>query len=314
MSVRLTIIEQMEQIAREHGKILAPLKEDLVLADCGLDFARLCRPGRAPRRQAGHRSVHGRRGRRLSGDARRFRESLRAWQALTRRRCARQSRTPKAPRFFWDRAASIRFTDLDRGTSFGGRLAELAGRSVLLATASQLTSALALIELDGLARRIVILPPDAAAEHLGAAIAIAGVDAVVIDDGTPPHDALALAIRVTCAPAIVPMRASPLPRVHTEWVLMTSGTTGVPKMVVHDLESLTAAMRASSPADGASCLGHVLRHSPLRRPADLPARRVRRRLTGSLQRRRAGRRSSGASWRSTASRISRARRRNGVAP
>jgi acyl carrier protein len=27
----------MEQIAREHGKILAPLKEDLMLADCGLD-------------------------------------------------------------------------------------------------------------------------------------------------------------------------------------------------------------------------------------------------------------------------------------
>ena len=37
MSIRLTIIEQMEQIAREHGKILAPLKEDLMLADCGLD-------------------------------------------------------------------------------------------------------------------------------------------------------------------------------------------------------------------------------------------------------------------------------------
>jgi acyl carrier protein len=27
----------MEQIAHEHGKILAPLKEDLMLADCGLD-------------------------------------------------------------------------------------------------------------------------------------------------------------------------------------------------------------------------------------------------------------------------------------
>jgi len=37
MSVKLTIVEQMEQIAREHGKILAPLDEDLVLADCGLD-------------------------------------------------------------------------------------------------------------------------------------------------------------------------------------------------------------------------------------------------------------------------------------
>jgi acyl carrier protein len=37
MSVKLTIIEQMERIAREHGKVLPPLKEDLVLADCGLD-------------------------------------------------------------------------------------------------------------------------------------------------------------------------------------------------------------------------------------------------------------------------------------
>lgn len=37
MSVKLTIIEQMEQVAREHGKILPPLKEDLILANCGLD-------------------------------------------------------------------------------------------------------------------------------------------------------------------------------------------------------------------------------------------------------------------------------------
>jgi acyl carrier protein len=37
MTVRLTIFEQMEEVAREHGKILAPLKDDLVLADSGLD-------------------------------------------------------------------------------------------------------------------------------------------------------------------------------------------------------------------------------------------------------------------------------------
>jgi acyl carrier protein len=37
MSVKLTIVDQMEQIAREHGKILAPLREDLVLLDSGLD-------------------------------------------------------------------------------------------------------------------------------------------------------------------------------------------------------------------------------------------------------------------------------------
>jgi acyl carrier protein len=37
MSIKLTIIEQMEEVAREQGKTLAPLKDDLALADCGLD-------------------------------------------------------------------------------------------------------------------------------------------------------------------------------------------------------------------------------------------------------------------------------------
>ena len=37
MSVKLTIMDQMEEIAREHGKILAPLRDDLVLLDSGLD-------------------------------------------------------------------------------------------------------------------------------------------------------------------------------------------------------------------------------------------------------------------------------------
>ena len=37
MSIKLTILEQMAEVARERGKILAPLKDDLVLAECGLD-------------------------------------------------------------------------------------------------------------------------------------------------------------------------------------------------------------------------------------------------------------------------------------
>ncbi len=37
MSVKLTIMQEMTQVAREHGKILAPLNDDLVLADCCLD-------------------------------------------------------------------------------------------------------------------------------------------------------------------------------------------------------------------------------------------------------------------------------------
>ncbi len=37
MSVKLTIMDQMTEIAREHGKMLAPLRDDLVLLDSGLD-------------------------------------------------------------------------------------------------------------------------------------------------------------------------------------------------------------------------------------------------------------------------------------
>src|SRR6516162_7490369 len=83
MSIKLTIIEQMEQVAREHGKILAPLKEDLMLADCGLDslgFAVLL---------ARLEALFGIDPFSAADEARRFRESLRAWPALTRRRCAR---------------------------------------------------------------------------------------------------------------------------------------------------------------------------------------------------------------------------------
>jgi acyl carrier protein len=37
MSIKLTIMDLMQQIAREHGKTLAPLRDDLVLLDSGLD-------------------------------------------------------------------------------------------------------------------------------------------------------------------------------------------------------------------------------------------------------------------------------------
>jgi acyl-coenzyme A synthetase/AMP-(fatty) acid ligase len=161
----------------------------------------------------------------------------------------------KTPRFFGDRVASVSFTDLNSGTSLGKHLPNLFGRSVLLATASQLTCALALIELDGVASRIVILPPDAPAEHLDKVITMAGVDAVVVDDGMPVDDAPALPLRVTCSQTIVPIDRRALPRVHTQWILLTSGTTGVPKMVVHDFASLTAPMRRKSPADGADVWG-----------------------------------------------------------
>ena len=37
MSIKLTIMDMMKEIAREHNKALAPLRDDLVLLDSGLD-------------------------------------------------------------------------------------------------------------------------------------------------------------------------------------------------------------------------------------------------------------------------------------
>ena len=50
------------------------------------------------------------------------------------------------------------------------------------------------------------------------------------------------------------MLAPPAGR-RTEWLLMTSGTTGVPKLVVHDAATLTSAVKARSVADGAAVWG-----------------------------------------------------------
>ena len=147
-------------------------------------------------------------------------------------------------RFLWSAKASVSLSDLLGGTSLGGRLTELSGRSVLLAVRDQLSAALAMIELDGVARRMVICPPDLSSEHLPMVIGQAGVDAIV-SDGDPlstGHTNVPMHAFVT--PAITPsdgMEANGRP---TEWVLLTSGTSGFPKLVVHSLASLSAPIKS----------------------------------------------------------------------
>jgi acyl-coenzyme A synthetase/AMP-(fatty) acid ligase len=153
-----------------------------------------------------------------------------------------------ADAFFFDCAASVRVADLVRGTSLDAAPTKARGRSVLIATASQLTAALALIELDGIARRLLILPPDVDPDHLGALIAGAGIDAVVTD-GTVPPQLAGLPVRLVCTPRIVPVAELQRACERTEWVLLTSGTTGVPKMVAHGVAGLTAAIAPGASAE-----------------------------------------------------------------
>src|ERR1700730_6293391 len=90
-------------------------------------------------------------------------------------------------RFLWGAKASVSLGDLLRCTSFGGRLPELAGRSVLLITQDQLAAALALIELDGVARRLIICTPDLPSEDLASVIAKSGADTIVCDHELHDH-------------------------------------------------------------------------------------------------------------------------------
>ena len=142
----------------------------------------------------------------------------------------------------------VSLTDVLGHTVLGGRLRELAGRSVLLKLSDQLKSGLAMIELDGIARRMLLCPPDLNPDHLDALIADAEIDAVVTDDPAQWADK-AIALVVT---AQLPLAATAPARTEraTEWLMLTSGTSGVPKIAAHALEALTGAIVAEGPARG----------------------------------------------------------------
>ena len=54
----------------------------------------------------------------------------------------------------------VSLTNILEETCLADRLGELSGRSVLLAVADQLVSGIAMTELDGVARRMLLCPPD----------------------------------------------------------------------------------------------------------------------------------------------------------
>jgi len=137
------------------------------------------------------------------------------------------------------RHRTVRLSDMGRALE-----ADLSDANVLLRTSGQLFAALALIELDGVAARIVIAPPDIKPEHVPAIVERAGIDTVVSDD-------LALAVEgVNFAQLHLPRPGAAVAASRkSEWILFTSGTTGVPKMVAHGLEALTGAIPPAAAHD-----------------------------------------------------------------
>jgi acyl-coenzyme A synthetase/AMP-(fatty) acid ligase len=148
-----------------------------------------------------------------------------------------------------DARRSVSLTDIADQTCLNGRLAELSGRSVMLAVAGQYLAGVAMIEIDGIARRMLLGPPDLNADHLAAVIADAEIDAVVTDQ-PDRFAASGVALVVTAAEDLLPATRAESERA-TEWLMLTSGTLGLPKIVGHTLEGLTGAIAANAPARGA---------------------------------------------------------------
>ena len=156
-----------------------------------------------------------------------------------------------AERFLSDASVTVRLGDLAGGSCLGGRAEEICGRSVLIATKDPLCAALAAIELDGIARRMVLYPADFPIEHVPYVIASVPVDAIVSDGSALSADTLPSGIYLPCGSRIEPASYDERPRHSTEWILLTSGTTGRPKMVAHTLASVCGAIESGSTAASA---------------------------------------------------------------
>jgi acyl-CoA synthetase (AMP-forming)/AMP-acid ligase II len=125
----------------------------------------------------------------------------------------------------------VELYSLAKASYLGDRLESLRGRSIMLSMREQLSTALALLELDGVARRLVLCTPELTPETLAEVATIAGTGVQLTD------------LDATAVVADIDRQAT----LATEWILLTSGTTGTPKLVAHTLSSLAGTLPRQPP-------------------------------------------------------------------
>ena len=140
----------------------------------------------------------------------------------------------------------------------GFELSSCRGLSVLLAADSQLAAVTALLAQEGTPPPILLHPPPLPEEHLPQLAPAAEADVLVSDRAVPALAGLPWVPVPSSGelPQTQPGAAMPASHVtaaeyETQWILLTSGTTGVPKLVVHTLGSLTAAIKPYKAPDRA---------------------------------------------------------------
>ena len=76
---------------------------------------------------------------------------------------------------------SVFLSGLEQGSAIEGGASRLKGEALFIAVREQAAAALALIELDGVASRIVLCPPDLPADAIPAAMEAAETGMIVTD-------------------------------------------------------------------------------------------------------------------------------------